>query len=273
MTALDDNKTKRYFMEHPLENWRLASKAEPEQFVRKYLSPYSGSVSNILDVGCGPGVIACAIAKAFSCSHVLAVDNSPRKIEKTHENMSGLTNLSAIIGDVSSLPLDANSFDIVFARFLLEYLSKPEHAVSEMVRVCRPGGRILLQDLDGQLVWHYPEDEGLRSGIEKVLNHIMAKTGFDPFVGRKLFHLLHSIGLTDIDVKVESYHLFAGRIDEKNFKLWKVKLDIAMPFISRILENENEALELKKAYLDYLQREDTLTYSVVFTVTGLKPPA
>ena len=40
-------------------------------------------------------------------------------------------------------------------------------AVREMVRVLRPGGRLMLQDLDGQLIWHEPMDDALRSGLDK----------------------------------------------------------------------------------------------------------
>ena len=68
----------------------------------------------------------------------------------------------------------------------MEYLPDKQAAVREMARVCSPGGKLLLQDLDGQLVWHYPEDAELQRTTENILSHL-AGTGFDPFVGRKAF--------------------------------------------------------------------------------------
>jgi len=264
------DKNAYYFMEDERENQRLASKVNAEAFVETYLTSYLSNASSVLDVGCGPGVIARAVGKAFPGIHVTALDSSPKKLEETRKNISGMTNVTARIGDVKNLPFEADRFDFVFSRFLFEYLPEPEHAVSEMFRVCSPAGRILIQDLDGQLVWHYPEDNALKSKIEKVLEHLTSATGFDPFVGRKLYYLLCSEGMRDIHVQAEPYHLFPGRMDEKNFKLWELKLDIVMPQIIKALGSETEAMQCKKAYLDYLLREDTLTYSVVFTVTGVK---
>jgi len=120
------------------------------------------------------------------------------------------------VGSALALPFEANSFDLVFSRFLMEYLPDKPLAVQEMARVCRPEGEILLQDLDGQLVWHFPEDRDLQDTTEKVL-HYLAGTGFDPFVGRKLFSLCRGAKLTDIQVQVDPYHLYAGTIDETHF--------------------------------------------------------
>jgi hypothetical protein len=72
-------------------------------------------------------------------------------------------------------------------------------------------------------------------------------------------------------VRAESYHLIAGRIDEPNYNLWQLKLDIALPAMAKALNSRAEAEALRKAFLAYLRREDTLTYSVMFTVVGAKP--
>ncbi|CAN2042055.1 Methyltransferase domain-containing protein [Candidatus Magnetomoraceae bacterium gMMP-15] len=262
---------KKYIMEDPDESHRLASKVNPDKFVKRYLKDYLNEASDVLDVGSGPGVIVRSIGEAFPDLCITALDISHQRIREARKNIKGMNNLFAQVGDANFLPFNANSFDLVFARFLLEYLSKPEQAVSEMLRVCRPGGRIFLQDLDGQLVWHYPEDEMLMLNVNKVMKYLNLKTGFDPFIGRKLYSFLHSQGLNKIDVKAESYHLYPGKIDDKNYNLWKLKLDIATPGISAALGSEMTAINWKKAFLDYLLREDTLTYSVVFSVTGLKP--
>src|SRR5206468_5342108 len=76
---------------------------------------------------------------------------------------------------------------------------------------------VLLQDLDGQLLWHYPEDAVVQSTAERVVNALEA-TGFDPFVGRKLFWLARTAGLQNVEVQVECYHLIAGE-DRKSTRL------------------------------------------------------
>jgi len=161
-------------------------------------------------------------------------------------------------------------FDLVYSRMLFQYLQHKEQAAAESVRVCRPGGTVLFQDLDGQLLWHYPEDPLVQNTVEKVVN-AFSSTGFDPFVGRKLFWLAQNAGLKNIKVKVEAYHLIAGEIDAPGLEQWRLKLDIARPQMARVLGSEMKAAEQARTFLEYLKRPDTLTYSTVFTVTGEKP--
>jgi len=73
--------------------------------------------------------------------------------EKNREN----SRVQFVCGDAQSMEFQSNSFDLVYCRMLLQYLKEKERAVSEMARVCKPGGTVLLQDLDGQLLWHYPK--------------------------------------------------------------------------------------------------------------------
>jgi len=262
---------KYYFMEDEKENERLASKVDPDQFVEKYLKPYLYDGISVLDVGSGPGVIGRAIGEFCSCDNIVALDIVSGRVVAAKQNMSGNTKSSATQGDAISLPFLSNSFDFVMARFLIEYVSNPELAIDEMVRVCKPGGRIFFQDLDGQILWHYPEDKELQLGLENIMNYLKLYKGFDPFAGRKLYHYAFSAGVSDIYVKAESYHFFPGKIDRKNYELWEMKFNNAMESATKILGSRNKALELKKHFLDYFSREDTLTYSVVFTVSGIKP--
>jgi SAM-dependent methyltransferase len=187
-------------------------------------------------------------------------------MERNRENPG----VQFVCGDAQSLEFHSNSFDLVYCRMLLQYLKEKERAVCEMARVCKPGGTVLLQDLDGQLLWHYPENPSVQRTLERVVT-ALAATGFDPFVGRKLFWLARNAGLTNIDVQAESYHLIAGEADPHILEQWKLKLEIARPQLSRVLGSESEAKEQSRAFLEFLRRPDTLTYSTLFTVAGEKP--
>jgi SAM-dependent methyltransferase len=107
------------------------------------------------------------------------------------------------------LPFESNRFDLVFCRFLLEYFPDKESAVREICRVCRNGGTVLLQDLDGQLLWHFPEDAELQQTTERVVTYLQ-NTGLIPLLGES------SSTCSDVSVQVDPYHLYAGRIDEKH---------------------------------------------------------
>lgn len=259
-----------YIMDDPREAGRLEQKVDARAWVQRYLAPQVAAKAQVLCVGCGPGVILREVAALDGSIRGTGIDVSPDRIEEAKERNRKFEQLEFVCGDAQAMKLPSNRFDLVYSRFLLEYLKDKETAVKEMVRVCRPGGTVLLQDLDGQLLWHYPEDRELQGSIEKVLA-ALATTGFDPFVGRKLFSLAQRAGLRNIDVQVECYHLIAGEVDPTVLTQWELKLDIAKPQLKKILGGDEQARTYTHRFLEYLRRPDTLTYSNVFTVTGHKP--
>jgi ubiquinone/menaquinone biosynthesis C-methylase UbiE len=258
-----------YIMEDPREAMRLELKVDPGAWVDKYLAHHLKPGANVLSVGCGPGVILQSVCSKHSSIHGTGIDVSAARVEQAIQKHSSNTALKFVRADAHSMPFPSDSFDLVYSRMLFEYLADKERAVAEIVRVCRPGGTVLIQDLDGQLLWNYPEDPTLQNGIEKVVGGL-SPTGFDPFVGRKLFALAHGAGLQNVQVQVECYHLIAGEIDPKILQQWELKLEIAIPQIARVLGGKDAAEALAKRFLKYLRRPDTLTYSNAFTVTGKK---
>jgi SAM-dependent methyltransferase len=211
--------------------------------------------------------LASAIGRAYPHTDVTGIDIS---CDRFAEHLATLpSNVHLQANDARALPFDESTFDLAYCRFLLEYVREKQGVVNEMVRVCKPGAELVLQDLDGQLIWHHPEDSDLQAQICAVMS-VLSETGFDPLVGRKLFFLAKVAGLSAIDVQVEAYHLYAGAIDDRNLALWETKLDIALPAASKALGGDAAARTLKRRFLDYLRRDETLSYSVLFTVTGRK---
>jgi ubiquinone/menaquinone biosynthesis C-methylase UbiE len=259
-----------YLMDDPREASRLADKVDATSWVERYVVEHLGQAPRVLDVGCGPGVIAAALAQRAPGAEVIGLDSSPQRIESAARNLGLFEGSRAVLGDARELPFETGQFDFVYCRFLLEYLAERERALAEMVRVTRPGGRVLLQDLDGQLVWHYPLDELLEASLQRVMA-VLEKTGFDAFVGRKLYSLARAAGLQDVQVRAEAYHLVAGTADPRTLAQWTLKLDIAEPVMARALGGLEAARDVKHRFLDYLRCADTLTYSTVFTVWGTKP--
>jgi len=258
-----------YIMDDPREGQRLLDKADACLWIEKYFSAHLPKIRSILSVGCGPAVFLREIAETHPEIECVGVDISSSRIKDAEQRLRGLPNAHVHVGNALELPFEANRFDLVFCRFLLEYLPDTKRAVSEMKRVCSPGGKVLLQDLDGQLVWHYPEDAEVQEKTELVVRHL-ARTGFDPFIGRKLFSLCREAGFADATVQVDPYHLYAGTIDDVQFSQWRTKLEIALPQIASVLGGEQPARKYLEQFLSYLKNPDTLTYSCLFTVTGTK---
>jgi SAM-dependent methyltransferase len=258
-----------YIMEDPREGSRLEQKIDPETWVRTYLEPHLFPGAQVLDVGCGPGTILGAAASQGRRARGTGVDLAPIRIRQAQQKNAENARLQFVRGDVQELQFESGTFDVVYSRMLLQYVPDKEKAVAEMVRVCKPGGKVLTQDLDGQLVWHYPEDALMQQTVARVLGSLQ-QSGFDPFVGRKLFWLARNAGLDNIRVQSEVYHLIAGAVEPAILKQWELKLAIAKPRMQEALGSSYEADEEIRRFLGFLRRPDTLTYSNVFTVAGEK---
>lgn len=259
-----------YIMDDPREAMRLEMKVDPVAWVHKYVANRMAPGFEVLSVGCGPGLMLREISTLDPSIRGTGLDISPSRVQTAREKNAGNRQLKFVCGDAQEMQFARNSFDFVYSRMLFQYLPKKEQAMDEIVRVCRPGGTVLLQDLDGQLLWNYPEEPALQNALHQVLG-ALGKTGFDPFVGRKLFRLAQRAGLENLKVQVECYHLIAGEPSRHILEQWKLKLDIALPQIAHVLGSERKAQEQIDRFIEYLSRPDTLTYSNVFTVTGEKP--
>lgn len=106
-----------------------------------------GSDDTVLDVACGPGIVACAFAAI--ANHVTGIDITPAMLEqaKLLQKQRGLTNLTWQHGHIETLPFADASFSVVLSRYAFHHFLKPDLVLSEMIRVCRPGGRILIADV------------------------------------------------------------------------------------------------------------------------------
>ncbi len=102
--------------------------------------------STVLDVACGPGLVACEFAT--KAKHVTGIDITPAMVEKAQQlqKEKELSNLTWDTGNVIPLPYDDNYFSIVLTRYSFHHFRDPETVLAEMGRVCRPGGKVLVAD-------------------------------------------------------------------------------------------------------------------------------
>lgn len=104
------------------------------------------SGDTVLDVACGTGMVACAFAAI--ASHVVGIDITPAMLAQAQllAQQRGLANLSWYQGDIEMLPFPDGRFSVVLSRYAFHHFLNPRAVLSEMVRVCRPGGQIVIAD-------------------------------------------------------------------------------------------------------------------------------
>jgi ubiquinone/menaquinone biosynthesis C-methylase UbiE len=100
----------------------------------------------VADIGTGTGFVAAGLAPLVR--QVVAVDGSAAMLEAARRNLSTCGNVTIRLADGAKLPFEDGSLDAVFANMYLHHCADPMAAVAEMVRVLRPGGRLVVTDMD-----------------------------------------------------------------------------------------------------------------------------
>jgi SAM-dependent methyltransferase len=152
----------------------------------------------ILDVGSGLGQLSRAMARVAG-ARVIGVERSVEQIVEA-ERQAAQAGEAGLVefrqGDALLLPLrdeEWGTFDLAHTRFLLEHLREPLPVVQAMSRAVRPGGRIILEDDDHDLMRLWPEPPGF-TALWQAYQRSYELLGNDPQVGRRLVSLLVEAG-------------------------------------------------------------------------------
>jgi arsenite methyltransferase len=110
----------------------------------------------VLDVGCGPGFYVTELLESVgSDGLVVGVDASADMLAVAARRAQGHDNVEFHEADATSLPVASASFDRALCVQVLEYVRDVTAALREMYRALRPGGRVLVWDVDWTTVsWH-----------------------------------------------------------------------------------------------------------------------
>lgn len=107
----------------------------------------AGPGDRVLDVACGPGLVACAFARVVR--EVIGIDVTPAMLAQAGEYAAELAvgNVAWRLGEIPPLPWDDDSFEIVVSRYAFHHFDDPLTVLREMARVCAPGGCVVVCDL------------------------------------------------------------------------------------------------------------------------------
>ena len=133
--------------------------------VREALAARAGE--RILDVGCGPGFFVEELLDEVGPEGaVMGLDTSPPMLAAAAERCARHANASFRPGDATALPVPEESFDAALCVQVLEYVADPTAALAQMHRALRPGGRVVVWDVDWATVSWHSEDP---ARMERVL--------------------------------------------------------------------------------------------------------
>ena len=131
------------------------------------------------DLGCGTGQLTETVAPFVR--RVIAVDGSADMLDAARRRLASADNVELRQGELEALPLAEGELDVAMLSLVLHYAPDPQRALDEVARVVRPGGRLLVVDMQPHGREEYQQQMGhVWLGFsEKQIARFLAGAGFD----------------------------------------------------------------------------------------------
>jgi ubiquinone/menaquinone biosynthesis C-methylase UbiE len=157
---------------------------------------------NCLDVGCGIGAVTLRLAlRVGATGKAVGIDRDERCLELARRKAARYK-LPVVFRAENITDLrEVQAYDLVYARFLLTHVAKPEEALERMVRVTQPGGWVIVEDIEFAAHFCYPPCPAFSRYVDLYQRAVKGKSG-DPNIGPRLVSLFLDADLDDVHVEV-----------------------------------------------------------------------
>jgi ubiquinone/menaquinone biosynthesis C-methylase UbiE len=198
------------------KNMMSFNSQEQPQYLRDYLAGAAGSTgirkiratgltmwgvpggARLLDAGCGNGEMARELAAVLPGAEVTAVDFSADAIAEATRGHDG-SQVKYEVADIYDLPYEDGTFDGVRTERVLQHLTEPDRAITELARVLRPGGRMCMIDTDWESLLLDGSPAGLTEKMQAVQDRMNSnRPPSSMSSGRTLRRRMVQAGLTDV---------------------------------------------------------------------------
>jgi len=180
------------------------------RLVREALAPAPGE--RILDVGCGPGFYAAEILQEVGeQGSVVGVDTSAAMLGVAAKRAKGSPNADFRKADATELPVEDGEFDAALSVQVLEYVADATAALRELRRALRPGGRVVIWDVDwATLSWHSEDPARMARVLEAWDTHLL-----HPSLPRTLATRMRDAGFKE--VRAEGHSFTTAALDPETY--------------------------------------------------------
>lgn len=225
------------------------------------------SGSFVLDIGCGTGDDVLALVELVGPNgKVIGLDNSELMIEKANQRLKQKQlPVQFRVGDIHKLDLADNTFDGCRADRVFMHLHDRQQALSEMIRVTRPGGRIVVVDPDWDTMIVEAPDRDL---TRRIIDNFVDRLVLNPWCGRESFKLFQQAGLVNVVVADAATLVLTDFSTAKQLMMFDKAANL-------MRENNPSLSDKIESWLNYLKQADDegffFSAATMFTIIGEKP--
>jgi ubiquinone/menaquinone biosynthesis C-methylase UbiE len=225
---------------------------------------------SVLELGSGPGFITEQLLELVPNSSVTCLEVNPALLTQAEQYLHDKANhrVRFVEGSVMDISLEANQFDCAYARFLFQHLPDPIGAAKEIWRVLKPGGKLVIHDIDDEIFGLFePPLPGLSLVIEK-FGQAQAARGGNRHIGRSLWHILEAAGFHNLDLEVVASH--SGNVGVEPF-LRQIDPDRMLPLVKMDLMSAQELEQFRVSHTKFLDSPEPYTLWLSLMICGEKP--
>ena len=239
-----------------------------ETLIRRYVEDPNAPL-RILEIGSGPGTITRKLSKIFPYANITCIEFDEDFVNYSSDVLPSELNdrVEIIHGDITDIELEAESYDLVYARLVLQHVHGVDLALANAYRALKKGGKILITDVD----------EGLFGIIDPPIpelsyalgQHIQEQVieGGDRFIGRKFWRMLKAADFSKVD-----FELLPVNSDEVGIEAFIPQVDYEE--MSTMIDNdllvEEDIDKAKAGALKFLEADYPFALLVLFFVVGTK---
>ncbi|MGB9182667.1 MAG: methyltransferase domain-containing protein [Solirubrobacteraceae bacterium] len=168
--------------------------------------------STVLEAGCGVGAQTVTLARRSPAARFISVDVSAESVAeaKRRAGRLGVTNVEFCQGDIFALGFGPETFDHIFACFVLEHVNRPAEALAALGKVLRPGGTITVIEGDHGSAFFHPDSAAARDAIQCQID-LQAESGGNALIGRQVYPLMVAAGFETVHVSARVVYTDASR--------------------------------------------------------------
>jgi SAM-dependent methyltransferase len=209
---------------------------------------------HVADFGCGVGMVTALLAElVLPEGHVVGIDASAAQLAQARERLNHQgTTVRFVEASATDTGLPAESFDLVYCRFLLIHLPDPEAALWEMRRLLKPNGLLVCED--GDLTSAGSEPPSALGTFADLWGRLGPKQGVDYTLGRRLFQLVRAAGFTTPEITFNQPAVARG----ENKRLLELSVAEAGPSFVKAGLITAEELEHTLAAMRRLNADETV---------------
>jgi predicted O-methyltransferase YrrM len=155
-----------------------------------------------LDVGCAVGAVTIAMARVVGPGGLaVGIDADANYIELARRDAAA-NGVSAVFRQADARALESESgYDLVYARFLLSHVADPAQVVGQLVAAARPGGSVVVEDVDFTGHFAYPRSDVFARYVA-LYQAVVRSRGADPDLGPRLPELFDNAGVESVELDV-----------------------------------------------------------------------